>query len=586
MTTANQFKSYLPIIVLGAAVFGWNLLFVWQGLDFTDMGFLLTKYQQFYSMLPDASWLTCFIGHWFGASFGGSVLAYKIAATMVVSLTAMVTYAGLATLFGLTRILAAFVFLACVFISKAYGNWIDYNNLTALFYVVGAVLLFMGLSRQRRYWVLLSGAVLAANLFVRFPNILGLGLVTAVAAHAWLQRWSWRQAIAWSGVFFAGWALGVAAILALILLHGHGVDYVDGLNAILGLATDDSSHHSGSLLLKLFIRDHLRAFVLALLVVVAGVIVIRYTIHQGRWVRVIVVAVCAIGLAVAFAYSESWQWALPGLLYLGLAWIAWQEKERNSPLTLMALIALAVLVIAPLGSGNGIRNAVYGSWIALPLVLTWLWRTTSGKLLPFVDASEAGRLAALTLALSIAVNALWTAWHYTYRDSPDRWSMTYTISHPLLRGVYTTEARAKVVGELLTVLPTWVKPGDDLLAYPDLPTIHFLTQSRPWLGNPWPMLDRKNKTEKHLEQKRQAHSALPVIVRSIGITHNRTWPLDAQRNESPEREETWQVFDRFVEQNSYQPVWRNAFFEILVSHTGEPASVTSTHKAASWLCLR
>ena len=113
-------------------------LFVWQGLDFTDMGFLLTRYQQFYSMCPDAIWLTCFIGHWLGASFDGSVLAYKIAATTVVSLTAMVTYAGLATLFGLTRILAAFVFLAGVFISKALGNWIDYNNLTVLFWASSA----------------------------------------------------------------------------------------------------------------------------------------------------------------------------------------------------------------------------------------------------------------------------------------------------------------------------------------------------------------------------------------------------------------------------------------------------------------
>jgi hypothetical protein len=57
----------LTVAWLGLATFAWSMLFVWQGLDFTDMGFWLTGYQQFYTH-PDtldfqsSTWLTNFIG--------------------------------------------------------------------------------------------------------------------------------------------------------------------------------------------------------------------------------------------------------------------------------------------------------------------------------------------------------------------------------------------------------------------------------------------------------------------------------------------------------------------------------------------
>lgn len=67
------------VVWLGLATFTGLMLFVCQGLDFTDMGFWLTGYQQLYTG-PDTlgfqsvCWLTTFIGHWAGVAFGGSVL--------------------------------------------------------------------------------------------------------------------------------------------------------------------------------------------------------------------------------------------------------------------------------------------------------------------------------------------------------------------------------------------------------------------------------------------------------------------------------------------------------------------------------
>src|SRR6185503_16199319 len=60
--------------LLGAAM-GWPWLFIWQGLDFTDQGYLLTSYRCFFrhpEVTEDAgsTWLTNLIGAVWDALFG------------------------------------------------------------------------------------------------------------------------------------------------------------------------------------------------------------------------------------------------------------------------------------------------------------------------------------------------------------------------------------------------------------------------------------------------------------------------------------------------------------------------------------
>ncbi|GAH52834.1 unnamed protein product, partial [marine sediment metagenome] len=48
--------------------------------------------------------------------------------------------------------------------------------------------------------------------------------------------------------------------------------------------------------------------------------------------------------------------------------------KHNINIRLISLIALTVLFITPLGSGNGIRNAKYGMWLAFPLLVSYISR--------------------------------------------------------------------------------------------------------------------------------------------------------------------------------------------------------------------
>jgi len=569
------------LIWLGMATFASLLLFVWQGLDFTDMGFWLTGYQLQYTQLDTfaaACWLSNFIGHWLGWMLGQGVLAYKLGYVAVVTMSAMIAYWLLAAQLGRSRTLAGAVFLTVLYTRGYGGNWLGYNELTALFYLAGAALLFFGLSGNRKQLVVLSGVLLGANLFVRFPNLLGISLVSAIWLQAWACRWSLRDVGVVSSWFVGGFTLGVALIFGLIALNGQAILYLQGIQAILGLAVDADSHHPGASLLSLFISDHLHAFYAAAFLLVFGCFIATWIGKQEKLLAaVFILTVFSLLVYVIYIQGHS-RWLVPGLCYIVLLSIIFLKSRKEPHLVLLAFIAGMVLLLVPLGSNNGMSNSVYGMWLALPLTITWLWRSYGFSFSFCLKLNGNGfdinrtfsmdvrgiRLLAGIMALALLLQSLALAWRHTYLDSNNRFAMTHSIPHPLLQGIFTTSERAKVVTELLDAMAHFTKPGDAVLAYNAIPTVHFLTETLPWLGDPWPDLVDAEKLATLIRQKEQASAGLPCIVRATGSTYVNSWPAQAQPVATWwHQDESRQVFAQFEQRNGYVVVWSNRFFEIL-----------------------
>ena len=238
------------VVWLGLAVFIGTFLRAWQGLDFTDMGYWLTGYQQLYTF-PQAigdgivNWLTYFIGHGFGMLLGGTVLSYKLGYVLVVTATAVLSYVALSDVFGRSRVLAALTLLTALYAGKALGNWVGYNNLTALFYLLGATLLYHGLVKQKLIFIVIAGVVFGASVFVRLPNVLGFVLVSAIGLYAFASQWHWRKSLAWSAWFGAWYLLGMTMVWLLIVGSGHDALYLKGIDWIVDMAADGGSSHSG-----------------------------------------------------------------------------------------------------------------------------------------------------------------------------------------------------------------------------------------------------------------------------------------------------------------------------------------------------
>lgn len=569
-TTRND----VTVIWLGVGVFVWSMLRVWQGLDFTDMGYWLTGYQQLYSYPQGigeglVNWLSYFIGHWVGVALGGGVLSYKLGYVLVVTVTAMLAYRVLADVLGRSRTLAALVLLTALFVGKALGNWVGYNNLTALFYLAGAALLYWGLVGERKLLVVMAGAVLGANVFVRFPNVLGVALISAVWLHALAYRWPWRSTLAWSTWFLMSFIFGMALIWALIVLHGHDALYLNGSGWIFDMAVDAGSHHSGGGLLKLFVLDQALAFAYTLPIIAIGMPIANWLSRQHPLMVSIAIGFLASLLIYVLnymgnGYSDSGKWVVTGLCYVVLLIMVVREFRSNQPLALMAFVAGLTLVLVPLGSNNGIANAKFGMWLALPLALMWLWRGADLRFNKFSLNVGASRIFSGIIVLALLFQALVASWRFTYHDSEQRLALTHSISHPLLVGSFTTEQRAKVVADLLGAMQHFVKPGDDLLVYNEIALVHFLTETRPWLGTPWPMLFSPKKIAILLYEKEKSGAKFPFIVRATGNTSNTKWPVGAKSlDESNRKDESRRVFAAFELRHGYVLVWSNDFFEVL-----------------------
>lgn len=364
-------------VALGVSVFAVFIVFIFQGLDFTDMGFWLTGYQDFRahpaSMGCRAScWLTYFLCHHYGGIFGFQVLGYKTGQALVCAGAAVISYRLLSTCLGASRILAFLVFLTAM-LSRTYGgNWLGYNDLTALFYLAGAYFLYIGLCRKKMVFVVMAGVLLGANFFIRLPNVVGVAFVSAVWLHAWAHQWSSRNALWWSMCFFGGITLGTLSILLLIYFNGHIGLYSENVRELFAGNTGSKGPDSSPKMLVMFFRDHSRALMYALPLMGMGILLSGWISNRSRFLRNSFILAGSLGLFAVLYRWGYWKIMIPGFCFITLAFVVVKCFRKEPESALLAFISGMMLLLVPLGSNNGISNAIFGLWLALPFALITL----------------------------------------------------------------------------------------------------------------------------------------------------------------------------------------------------------------------
>ena len=553
------------------------LLFVWQGLDFTDMGYWLAGYQQFLvspesineGMLNWLSYATGFVVESIAGQYIG-VIAFKIAFVAVNWLCVFFLYTLLRDCFKentrKTVLLVSVVTL--LYVTKATDNWIGYNNLTALFYLAGATFLYFGLTRESRFLIFLSAFILSANIFVRFPNVLGAGLVVIIGLFALVEHKNMKFVVETTAIFAGGFVFGYLSILFAISVTGHYEFYKNGLTAIFHLAADRDSHHASGRLLSLFFKDHFRALLYGGISILSGLLLSTAIRNFSTLVKWVVVVSGAIFSAMLLIVSDMWKWVITGICYYVLLFSLYVFYKSSSQKFVIASFALLILLMAPLGSSNGMRNSVYGVWLALPSVVLILMNSKYYlPIHPALNKLDTNFLVKFGI-VSITLLSLMSAYSYTYRDSKIRASMKHQIDHELLHGVFTTQPRAEVVNELLHEVSSVVGKQDTLLVYNEIPLVHYLTHTKPWLNNPWPMLFTPEKIEGLIKVKEEKNQIPSYVVRATGNTTNRDWPSGTRTfGRQDRKDESRMLLNQFVERHNYKLLWENSYFQVLTLYS-------------------
>lgn len=562
------------------------LMLIWQGLDFTDTGYLLTNYQQIFNEPASVEssfriWLTNVLGgvwlYFFGSSLG--LIGFRLAGVLVTYLTSYCAYLILKPYFEKRFILWALL-VALIFINRSMFVF-NYNSLTALFYVLSAYFLIKGLRDNQLCQIGISGFILGLNIFIRLPNLLGFLFLIPVLLHGYLYKSTVSLQIKQVIRFLTGYLLSILLALLTMYLIGHLGGYVSAVKDTFLMLNDPSGHHGSNKLIYILIDNNKWVLYRLKLILFASMALLLILTICSKFSLV----KFQTGIIVLTGFTLiHWCWdyyrywfdiiaALLGLLYFILFLsILILPKERKE-LRLISFIALLILVLVPLGSNNGIRNSVYGMYLSIPLAFCYITTVSSStinkitgrlmKVSPVVNECQLSFLKVILIVVLFLLSVRST-YYFTYRDANERLNMSHSINHYLLKGVMTTYDRAQVVEELLAVLPQYVKQDDYLLAYEQISLIHFLTNTKPYLFSSWPMLYSPHQFEKSLDRALNEIPGLPFIVRAKGNTEDLEWPHErGLRKDSSSFEAIRTIMNDFIDQRNYQKVWENSFFEIL-----------------------
>lgn len=159
-----------------------QLLFIFQGLDFADQGSYATLYQQIF-IAPETIqyhfpyWLTAIIGGaWLKVFPTLGLLGIRIAGVLITTLTVFIAYSTLKRYMKINNLRLG-VFMAVIIMSYNLPSELYYNNLSILFWVTGSILMFKGLIKGFLSLLFISGVLVGLNIFIRLPNVLGIIII-------------------------------------------------------------------------------------------------------------------------------------------------------------------------------------------------------------------------------------------------------------------------------------------------------------------------------------------------------------------------------------------------------------------------
>ena len=558
-----------PVAVLLLSI-AWQLHCALHGLDLTDEGYLMSVYQWFGTDITAAKGaggypLTCWLG-WFVAHYlpGNGLLAMRLWGVALVTLTEVIAYLWLRRWFS-SRLLLVGLFIQLVFVSgdpKPLG----YNTLTGLFYLLALIATIEGLTRNRYLLLFVGGMFVGVNIWIRLPNIIGLCLLLIPLCWRFLKPdYGVKRAVNDSLWMLYGLAVSFITVMLLILQTGVGEQLEEFLLSISGQLGGNSSHASGTMFLT-YLKNYGEAL-LYLVIFLATIAAFsfgnqlirspRKTWHRPCGVLLFLMAVITL---IGLLYIQSdvlGHRILSTMNGIALAGCIILLTEKSQPILKgIALAAILMALLCPLGSDRGFVTMWVGTWLALPVGFCGL-----SKKVPANGLRPAVLVLLLIVILKIEVKA--------YYDPEPKYLKTSAIDSPQANNIYTSERKARVLNPLLKELRQYVKPGDTMLIYDDSPMLYYLTQTKPFGGISWPGVFVGQRYIQVFQKTLADKPQLPVVVLQYFSTSGAWTAVDNSRYDTsketnPDLRAMKEMLNGFLNLHGYHPIWSNGYYTIFL----------------------
>ncbi|MBP7557261.1 MAG: glycosyltransferase family 39 protein, partial [Chitinophagaceae bacterium] len=485
-----------------------------QGLDLSDEGFNAVFYRNIYSNPESVQysfmfWLTGVVGGAFDYLFPSlGLLGLRILGAITLTCTCLLSYRLLRPYLNKGALRLGLLFTLLVISNNI--RIFHYNYLCMLLYMLCALFLLRGLTRNKPWLIFLAGVMVALETLARIPSIVNLGLALAIFYYGILYNYSFARQFRLALIYGAGFIGGLAAMIVFMKITNQYDNYIGAVKLVMEMGSGGASSHYGlSKLLKQFFvlyGSSVKHGLLIVLPVISAAMICNLVTYRPAY-RKPLIQLLTLGIIAAFVWLI-WTdtinhlmmvFLLTDLATLGALCIF--VSEKNKELKVLALMGVYIILTYPLGSSDGIYTVgLYTLWIGVPIAVDyfnkWLrldsqWNIQSRSenmrfslLLKPEQLRTIGQVGTLLIFLAL----LRQAYYYPFFDWNDRVRMTAQVNNTYTRGVFTTKERATAINELLAESGKYIHPGDAVLIYHSVPLLHYMTNTRPYLRNAMPWL--------------------------------------------------------------------------------------------------
>lgn len=563
----RKYQNGIEKLLFPAILLLYPLLAVNQGLDVADSTYSLANFQYFGSV--QGTWMVAtFLANVTGwiftrLPFGGTLLGMYVYTSLVQSATAFMVYFGLRK-----RMPAPFLFLG-EFIALGLcwcPSTILYNYLTYLLMTAGLLFLYRGICERRPAFFVAAGICLGANVAVRMPNVVQAvfilavwyGIVVTERPRPLMQRLAGT-----TGWCLLGYVIGFGVPFAVICVRYGAGAYPDMVRTMFAMTDQAADYKPTSMLTGMF-ADYGRGlywFLFAAVCMAAGWFLFTAlkraeakkedaSGHVGGWI-------CAGVYAALFLILLRFYWGrgmftfryyeydyrsvyYPTVLFLlvtiYMCAYCLLGKEIGPEQKIFAALLLVEIFLTPLGSNNKLAPIINNLFLAVPFTL-WIayhlcvsktgsahTEKTPGDQLAgngndlFRDRKVVWIIPLVILTVFVLVQSAGFHAKFAFQDGIWGEPRDRKVELPeKAAGIYTNQENGALLEKLALFMQEERLNGREMIAYGELPGLHYLLDMPPALSTAWPDLDSYRMAEYRrdlaaLAERIAAGEEPPVIV--------------------------------------------------------------------------
>lgn len=575
----NKIWCVVVRILFPALLVLFALMHIAEGLTVTDTGYNYGNFMSFDSL--DDMWK---FSTYLSSAIGALFTKLPFGQTMI----------GLNFYTGLFKVLAAlFAYYFCIKICKMrrevvfVGEMIAlgfcwcptaliYNYLTYLLFTVGAMCIYIALTKEKKVFFVLAGVALGLNVFVRLPNVAEVALIVVVWLAGILYKKKFGSVMKDTLFCILGYVIGLATVFVYIACR-YGVGrYVEGIQALFAMTAEAESYAPVAMVtdvLKMYIQCS-RWFIMGLLFIGCGIFLFKILGKKYTVVKSCIYAIAGVGLVYFFLkrgmfnlnyreYSSMYAWGTLLLMFCLLfgAYVVLFSK-RTKEEKLMAAIVCVIILITPLGSNNSVYSPMNNMFLVAPFFINYMWHLLSDE----KSSIMVRRMSVSTLPYKIVmvlftgavlVQGVLFGANFVFRDGENGAARdTQVENNPVLSGMYTTADKSKNLQEMNDYLLENELIGEEVVLFGNVPALAFYFELEPALSSTWPDLASysvdKFETEIDMLEK---ENKTPMIILSSN-------PADTGRDTHAKDSIKRKIgrLEEFMEENQYMQTFSNDAF--------------------------